>query len=267
MRSISNIARTHRRNNSNGSNTSSNSPKSISSKSPVWGRSATLSAKPLTSPSPSYASNNYSSSLSPRMWSRSKSRGMSTDTARSLSPPRQPRTFGSKETISGGGGGGGGGAVGLLIAAPAANSRIRSHSHSPHHRPQHSFDDSTVYNLATISENRRISSNTLNKITIKTPVSQLTKQLTESERSAQVRVRMIEEKTKTKTDKVNPYDSNENSSENDNDNDNDNEDCEICGGRGGCLSILNPKTFKNFFDRNSISIYSGRRSRKKQQRR
>jgi hypothetical protein len=257
MRSISNIARrTHRRNNSNDSNTSSNnSPKSSSSsiKSPVWGRSADSSATaPLTSSSPS-ASNSLPS-LSPRMWNRSKSKGISTNNTasnnntRSLSPPRQSRV--GKETISGGDG---------LLIEPAANRSIRS----PHHRPQHSFDNNSTYNLATISENRRISSNTLNKITIKTPVSQLTKQLTESERSAQVRVRMLEEKTTTTTTTTttkanNPYDNN-----NENENE-DYEDCEICGSRGGCLSILNPKTFKNFFDRNSISIYSGRRSRKKQ---
>ena len=242
MRSISNIARrTHRRNNSYDSNASSNnnSPKSRSNssiRSPVWGRSAMTSASsPLTSTSPSpsaFASNSNSSSssssssLSPRMWSRSKSKGIpidnntaSSNNTRSLSPSRRP----------------------------------------PHHRPQHSFDNAnSIYNLATISENRRISSNTLNKITIKTPVSQLTKQLTESERSAQqaqqkqqqVRVREI------KANNNNPYE-----------NENDDEDCELCGcgrgGGGGCLSILNPKTYRNFFDRNSIiSIYSsGRRSR------
>ena len=225
--------RTHRRNNSNDSNASNNnSPKSSNSiKSPVWGRSALTSASsPLTSISPSPSafasasnSNSSSSSLSPRMWSRSKSKGIPTDNntassnnIRSLSPPQQ------------------------------------------HHRPQHSFDnDNSIYNLATISENRRISSNTLNKITIKTPVSQLTKQLTESERSAQAQQQQQQQQVRVREIKANnnPYE-----------NENDDEDCELCGcgrgGGGGCLSILNPKTYRNFFDRNSISIYSsGRRSR------
>ena len=146
-----------RRTNSNDSNSSS------SSKSPVWGRSA---AAVVSSPGSSSIGSNRSSSRSPQhrqspVWnlnnnrrSRSKSPASAAPRNRSMSPV--------KETISGGG---------LQIAPVAVSSSPRRT-----HRSQRSHNNSR--NLCTIAEDRRISSNTLNKMTITTTAKQIARKST-----------------------------------------------------------------------------------------